>query len=122
MNEKTDSKSDPRTSRRNFLMTPAGAGAIAAAIATPGQLFAGTSANVPTIRIPKEIPATLNEDPKVGTFEGRGMTGAEVFAKLCKEEDLAAMFCCPGNYTVINAMAAAGIPPMEAARNAPCAP
>jgi thiamine pyrophosphate-dependent acetolactate synthase large subunit-like protein len=46
----------------------------------------------------------------VGTFEGRGMTGAEVFAKLCKEEDLAAMFCCPGNYTVINAMAAAGIP------------
>jgi len=110
MNEKTDSKSDPRTSRRNFLMTPAGAGAIAAAIATPGQLFAGTSANVPTIRIPKEIPATLNEDPKVGTFEGRGMTGAEVFAKLCKQEDLAAMFCCPGNYTVINAMAAAGIP------------
>ncbi len=110
MNEKTDSKADPQTSRRNFLMTPAGAGAIAAAIATPGQLFAGTSANVPTIRIPKEIPATLNEDPKVGTFEGRGMTGAEVFAKLCKQEDLAAMFCCPGNYTVINAMAAAGIP------------
>ena len=110
MNEKTDSKTDPRTSRRNFLTTPAGAGAIAAAIATPGQLFAGTSANVPTIRIPKEIPATLSEDPKVGTFEGRGMTGAEVFAKLCKQEDLAAMFCCPGNYTVINAMAAAGIP------------
>jgi thiamine pyrophosphate-dependent acetolactate synthase large subunit-like protein len=110
MNEKTDSKSDPRTSRRNFLMTPAGAGAIAAAIATPGQLFAATSATIPTITIPKEIPATLNEAPKVGTFEGRGMTGAEVFAKLCKEEDLAAMFCCPGNYTVINAMAAAGVP------------
>src|SRR6202162_5329718 len=110
MTEKTDSKADPRSSRRNFLMTPAGAGAIAAAITAPGQLFAGTSANVPTIRIPKEIPATLNEDPKVGTFEGRGMTGAEVFAKLCKQEDLAAMFCCPGNYTVINAMAAAGIP------------
>ena len=110
MKETTDSKPDPRTSRRNFLMTPAGAGAIAAAIATPGQLFAGTSATIPTITIPKEIPATLNEAPKVGTFEGRGMTGAEVFAKLCKEEDLAAMFCCPGNYTVINAMAAAGVP------------
>ena len=109
MKETTDSKPDPRTSRRNFLMTPAGAGAIAAAIATPGQLFAGTSATIPTITIPKEIPATLNEAPKVGTFEGRGMTGAEVFAKLCKEEDLAAMFCCPGNYTVINAMAAAGV-------------
>ena len=38
------------------------------------------------------------------------MTGAEVFAKLCKDEDLAAMFCCPGNYTVINAIAAAGVP------------
>jgi len=110
MNEKTDSKSDPRSSRRNFLMTPAAAGAMAAAISTPGQLFAATSATIPTIRIPKEIPATLNEAPKVGTFEGRGMTGAEVFAKLCKEEDLAAMFCCPGNYTVINAMAAAGVP------------
>src|ERR1035438_3658609 len=110
MNEKTDSKPDPRTSRRNFLMTPAGAGAIAVAISTPGQLFAGTSATIPTISIPKEIPATLSEAPKVGSFEGRGMTGAEVFAKLCKEEDLAAMFCCPGNYTVINAMAAAGVP------------
>jgi thiamine pyrophosphate-dependent acetolactate synthase large subunit-like protein len=110
MNEKTESKPDPLTSRRNFLMTPAGAGAIAAAISTPGQLFAGTSATIPTISIPKEIPATLSEAPKVGSFEGRGMTGAEVFAKLCKEEDLAAMFCCPGNYTVINAMAAAGVP------------
>lgn len=110
MNEKNDSKSEPRSSRRNFLMTPAAAGAVAAAISTPGHILAATSATVPTIRIPKEIPATLSEQPKVGTFEGRGMTGAEVFAKLCKEEDLAAMFCCPGNYTVINAMAAAGIP------------
>ena len=38
------------------------------------------------------------------------MTGAEVFAQLCKEEELAALFCCPGNYTVINAIAAAGVP------------
>src|SRR5580698_9675335 len=99
-----------KSSRRNFLTAPAGAGALAAAVATPGQLFAATSATIPTIRIPKEIPANLSEAPKVGSFEGRGMTGAEIFAKLCKDEDLAAMFCCPGNYTVINAMAAAGIP------------
>jgi thiamine pyrophosphate-dependent acetolactate synthase large subunit-like protein len=26
------------------------------------------------------------------------------------EEDLAALFCCPCNYTVLNAMAAAGVP------------
>ncbi len=38
------------------------------------------------------------------------MTGAEVFAKSCKDEDLAALFCCPGNYQIINAISAAGIP------------
>jgi len=97
-------------SRRNFLIGPAAAGAVAASVFAPGQLFAGTSGAVPSIRIPKEIPGTLSEAPKPGTFEGRGMSGAEIFAKLCKEEDLAAMFCCPGNYTVINAIAAAGIP------------
>ncbi len=115
MNDKSNSKSGAGTSRRNFLGTPAAAGALAAAIATPGQLFAATSSTIPTIRIPKEIPANLAEAPKVGSFEGRGMSGAEVFAKLCKDEDLAAMFCCPGNYTVINAMAAAGIPELRRA-------
>jgi thiamine pyrophosphate-dependent acetolactate synthase large subunit-like protein len=65
---------------------------------------------IQTIRIPKEVATTLAEPPRVGSFEGRGMSGAEVFAKLCKDEDLAAMFCCPGNYTVINAIAAAGVP------------
>lgn len=99
------------TSRRNFLTHPATAGAVAAAVISPGQLFAATTTPaIPSIRIPKEIPATLSEAPKPGAFEGRGMTGAEVFAKLCKQEDLAAMFCCPGNYTVINAIAAAGVP------------
>src|SRR5690348_11538459 len=98
-------------SRRNFLAQPAAASAIAAAVVSRGQLFAATtSPTIPSIRIPKEIPATLSEAAKPGTFEGRGMTGAEVFAKLCKEEELAAMFCCPGNYTVINAIAAAGVP------------
>ena len=73
------------------------------------QARAGT-ASIPSIAIPKEIPESMNEAPKPGSFEGQGMTGAEVFAKLCKEEELAALFCCPGNYTVINAIAAAGVP------------
>jgi thiamine pyrophosphate-dependent acetolactate synthase large subunit-like protein len=73
-------------------------------------VFAGSAAEIPSIRIPKEIPESLNETSRPGSFEGRGMTGAEVFAKLCKEEELAALFCCPGNYTVINAIAAAGVP------------
>ena len=94
-------------SRRNFLKGPA-AGAAAAAIVTSTKGFGETV--LPSITIPKEIPETMNEPAKPGSFEGKGMTGAEVFAKLCKEEDLAAMFCCPGNYTVINAIAAAGVP------------
>ncbi|MBX9601544.1 MAG: twin-arginine translocation signal domain-containing protein [Bryobacteraceae bacterium] len=94
-------------SRRNFLKGPA-AGAAAAAIVTSTKVFGETV--LPSITIPKEIPETMNEPAKPGSFEGKGMTGAEVFAKLCKEEDLAAMFCCPGNYTVINAIAAAGVP------------
>ena len=79
---------------------------------------------IPSITIPKEVPGTLNESAKGGSFEGRGMTGAEVFAKLCKQEDLAAMFCCPGNYTVINAIAAAGVPTYGGRSEGPvpCAP
>jgi len=113
MEEKTrvslnnDAKEESRPSRRGFL-APLGVGAVAASLVKPGQILAAPS--LPSIQIPKEIPGTLDEKAAVGTFEGRGMSGAEVFAKLCKEEDLAAMFCCPGNYTVINAIAAAGIP------------
>src|SRR5271166_1846115 len=98
-------------SRRSFLQGPAAAGAVAAVMATQGKVFAATTqSQIPSIKIPKEIPRDLAEAPQPGSFEGKGMTGAEVFAKLCKEEELAAMFCCPGNYTVINAIAAAGIP------------
>ncbi len=71
---------------------------------------ASPAASIPSITIPKEVLESIKEAPKPGSFEGRGMTGAEVFAKLCKDEDLAALFCCPGNYTVINAIAAAGVP------------
>src|SRR5437868_9274240 len=109
-----EKKSEPNpkaegTSRRLFLTKPAAAGAVAAVL-TPGQVFAATAGTIPSISIPKEIPATLGEAPKSPSFDGKGMTGAEVFAKLCKDEELAALFCCPGNYTVINAIAAAGIP------------
>lgn len=98
---------EPDPIRRKILLTSA-AGAVVAGAS--GRIFAGTEEGIPSIRIPKEIPESLAEAPKVGAFEGNGMTGAEVFAKLCREEDLAALFCCPGNYTVINALAAAGIP------------
>ncbi len=112
MKKKTrDNRNEIDSTRRKFLLNSApAAGAVVAAVGTNTKIFAGSDAEIPSIRLPKEIPASLNEAAKPGSFEGQGMTGAEVFAKLCKEEDLAAMFCCPGNYTVINAIAAAGIP------------
>jgi thiamine pyrophosphate-dependent acetolactate synthase large subunit-like protein len=108
-NETNQNGAEP--SRRSFLTTPLGAASAVAATAAllgPSELLA--EAGIPSIAIPKEIPATMNQAAKEGSFEGKGMTGAEVFAKLCKDEDLAALFCCPGNYTVINAIAAAGVP------------
>ncbi len=96
--------------RRSFLVSSAaGAGAFVAGVVANGEVH-GALAKIPSIAIPKEFSDSMNQAPKPGTFDGQGMTGAEVFARLCKEEDLAAMFCCPGNYTVINAIAAAGIP------------
>src|SRR5262249_56967837 len=94
-------------SRRKFL-APVVTGAAAAAVATSSRLIAAET-SIPSIRIPKDILDSLNEPAQVGSFE-KGITGAEVFAKACKEENLGALFCCPGNYQVINAIAGTGIP------------
>lgn len=103
----------PDVSRRDFLKTTAaGAGAAAAVTGITSEAFGATipDTEIPSIRIPDDIPASLGQQAKPGEFSGNGMTGAEVFARACVEENLAAMFCCPGNYTVINAIAAAGVP------------
>ena len=96
---------DDKTTRRNFFV-PVAAGA--AALATSSELMAATG--VPSISIPKEITETLNEPVRIGSFEGNGILGSQVFANACKAENLAALFCCPGNYDIINAIAATGIP------------
>jgi acetolactate synthase I/II/III large subunit len=93
--------------RRNFFV-PVAAGAAAAAFGTAGELMAATG--IPSISIPKEITETLHEPTRIGSFEGNGMLGSQVFANACKAENLAALFCCPGNYDIINAIAATGIP------------
>src|SRR5258708_8564828 len=106
-------ETDNKSTRRSFFAVPAATAAVAAAALSPAPSAAEMLAEtgVPTITIPKEIPANLAEAAKPGSFENKGgMMGAEIFAKLCKDEELAAMFCCPGNYTVINAIAAAGVP------------
>jgi len=100
---------ESRPSRRG-VFSSIGAGAVAAALVNPGKIFAAAPP-IPSIRIPKDITDSLAEQTQLGSFSAEnGMTGAEVFAKSCKDEDLAALFCCPGNYQIINAISAAGIP------------
>ena len=93
---------------RRSLFAPVAVSAAAAALASPSELMA--TAGVPSITIPKEITDTINEPTRMGSFEGNGIVGAQVFANACKAENLAALFCCPGNYDIINAIAATGIP------------
>src|SRR5262249_32202576 len=107
-------KNSDTVSRRDFLAKSAlGAGAVAAAGAlSASPASAGDAApNMPAIRVGDEFTKSVSEPTVAYDFGGeRGLTGAEVFARACKEEGLAALFCCPGNYTVINAISASGIP------------
>jgi len=107
----------PDLSRRLFLRhAVAGAGATAAA-AIGGTAASGRAAHTSTeqdlanpiapIRVPAEFAASTSAGPKPFAFP---MTGAQVFARACKEEGVAALFACPGNYPVIHAIASAGIP------------
>ena len=97
---------DTNLSRRNFIKGTAIAGAGAAAILQSEKSLAQGEGDF-DIRIPDEIPKTLAEAAKPANFP---MTGAEVFAKFCNDEGVAGFFCCPGNYNMINAIAAEGIP------------
>lgn len=91
-------------SRRNFVAR----GAVAAAVAAGAQAKASsTEPRDANIRLPAEIPASRAEPERPAEFP---MSGAQVFAKACKAEGLAALFCAPGNYVVINAIASEGIP------------
>src|SRR5262245_8258440 len=95
----------PSISRRNFIRkTVTGAGATAA-VAVAGGAAAGAEA--PAINIPDAFAAAAAASPKRLEFP---MSGAEVFARACKEEGVGALFACPGNYNVVHALASAGIP------------
>ena len=73
------------------------------------RCVAGQAAHAadPAVTIPAEFAAASSTAPRRLEFP---MTGAEVFARACKEEGVAALFCCPGNYNVVHALAATGIP------------
>ncbi len=103
-----DGDTVPDVSRRKFITKAmAGAGATAAAILTTGEVAAAENTEAHSIRIPDEFAQAEKTSPVKVNFP---MSGAQVFARLCKEEGLAALFSCPGNYPVVNAIALEGIP------------
>jgi thiamine pyrophosphate-dependent acetolactate synthase large subunit-like protein len=113
MSDRTNRKSKSQVSRRDFLAKSAiGAGAAAAlGAANPAPAAAGDVApNMAPIRVAEQFTKSIGEAPISLEFGPEGLTGSQVFARACKEEGLAALFCCPGNYTMINAISAVGIP------------
>jgi thiamine pyrophosphate-dependent acetolactate synthase large subunit-like protein len=66
--------------------------------------------DAPSIRIPKVVEESLNAPTSRAEFAGQGMTGAQVFANLCKDEELPALFCAAGNYLIVDEIAQVGIP------------
>ncbi|MEE8128990.1 MAG: thiamine pyrophosphate-binding protein, partial [Vicinamibacterales bacterium] len=97
-------------SRRHFMKNAVmGAGATAAALGTGGATLAAAAAegDVKPITIPDEFRRAKAATLPTVDFP---MSGAQVFARACKEEGVKALFCCPGNYDVVHAIADTGIP------------
>ena len=115
MSKKTNAPTDnqPQTdgelSRRNFMKTAAiGAGTVGAA-ATMAAESVQASVMRDEFNIQRTEAHKIFKDGPIQEFQFPA-TGAEVFAKACKDEGLAALFCCPGNYSIVSAIANQGIP------------
>ena len=112
-NDDNDDKKSSGFSRRKFIQSAAvGTGAMAmGGMAQAGDLSEKYNIDIKSIGISPDFTASVDLAPITSTFSQKGgMTGADVFARACKEEDLQALFCCPGNYDIIHALAAEGIP------------
>ena len=107
--EAREPKDGSAVSRRSFVASGAAsaAGVGAAALFAQQARAAAVDREERPIAIPEDIPRTRNEAPDPAEFP---MNGAQVFARACAHEGLKALFCAPGNYQVINAIAAEGIP------------
>ncbi len=107
-NERSEDTQAEGLSRRKFMKSAAlGAGGVAAAAtaATLSDLPAEASGR--GITRPSNFEKIAGAPIKEFKFPARG---AGVFARACKEEGLAALFCCPGNYSIISEIANQGIP------------
>jgi acetolactate synthase I/II/III large subunit len=100
----------PPVSRRTFVLGHAAGAGLLAVAASRNSLAKTAEFGIPSITIPADLVESRNAPPVEAAFAGRGMTGAEVFARACRLENLAGLFCCAGNYDVINAIAQEGIP------------
>ncbi|MFP6584349.1 MAG: thiamine pyrophosphate-binding protein [Candidatus Hydrogenedentota bacterium] len=106
---KTKSTEEPvNASRRTFMKSAAaGAGAVSAAMAAQ-HAEASTPDDYTNIAAPTEFFDGVEDHAETPfQFPARG---ADIFAKACKDEGLAALFCCPGNYSILSALANQGIP------------
>ena len=106
-----------RMERREFIRKATlGAGLVGAAAASWSSAVVSSteaSSEAPTEAAEPDIERTeahrIFKDAPIKSFSFPAQ-GAELFAKVCKDEGLAALFCCPGNYSIVSAMANAGIP------------
>ncbi len=103
-----DPQNNEDVSRRKFL-SKAVTGAAASTLVALGttEVKAAEEATVKPIGIPTAFEEAAKVAPVKAVFP---MSGAQVFARVCKEEGLAALFSCPGNYSIVNAIAQEGIP------------
>ncbi len=100
----SETKQHDGVSRRQFMAGAAAGAGIAAAAMSGGKAAAAVER---PIRPPAEFDLISVTEPKPFAFPA---AGNDVFAKACKDEGVAALFCCPGNYTIITSMANQGIP------------
>jgi thiamine pyrophosphate-dependent acetolactate synthase large subunit-like protein len=106
-NDNRGGTSERLHARRNFLKT---SGLLAASSAAAAGLVRSANAaesGKSSLALPREFAAIADAPPANAQLP---MNGAMLFAKACKAEGLAALFCCPGNYTVTHALADIGIP------------
>lgn len=98
---------NPDVSRRKFIARAvAGAGATSIVAFGDNDPVAAQD-ELKGIKVPDELVQAGKASPVKAAFP---MSGAQVFARVCKEEGLAALFSCPGNYSIVNAIALEGIP------------
>ena len=97
------------SSRRRFMkqaVLGAGAATVGAGT-TVAAVAAAAEEDVNPITVPAEFETAKHASLPEVDFP---MTGAQVFARACKAEGVAALFCCPGNYSVVHAISDTGIP------------